>query len=84
MPRIAASADGVVSVYGGGEKLGTAKGSAELAVVVRLPGRPIGLVKLVVLGERASLAPREVLSQLETMWKLFDIRGAQLPLDPGG
>jgi hypothetical protein len=83
MPRVAASADGVVSVYGAGEKLGTAKGSAELAVVVRLPDRPVGLVKLLVLGESATLAPREVLTQLEAMWKLFDIRGAGLPGEPG-
>jgi hypothetical protein len=83
MPRIAASADGGVSVYGAGEKLGTAGGGAEVAVVVRLPGRPIGLVKLVVPGEQATLEPREVLSQLEAMWRLFDIRGAELPPVPG-
>ena len=79
--RLAASADGSVSVYGEGGKLGTAKGESMLGVVVRLPGRPVGVVTLTVLGKSASLEPHEALAQLGAMWRRFAIRGAELPPD---
>jgi hypothetical protein len=51
--------------------------------LTRRRDRPVELVKLLVLAEPATLASREVLRQLEAMWKLFDIHGAGLPSEPG-
>jgi hypothetical protein len=50
-----------------------------IAVIVRLPGRPTGLVSMMVFGKEASDSPNTVMAQVGSMWKLFAVEGAPLP-----
>lgn len=78
-PLIAASADGTVRVRCIGIRLGTPKAVTVTDVVIRLPRRPVGYVSLMAIGKQASIAPRVVMAQLESMWQLFAVQGVTLP-----
>jgi hypothetical protein len=59
--------------------LGDQPAQAIVAVIVRLPDRPVGLVGLELVGQDATDDPDEVKSLVAEMWRTFDVQGAPLP-----
>jgi len=78
-PLLASSADSAVQVRSMSAHLGAADAVTYIAVVVRLPERPTGLVELALFGSKATDSPAEVLAHLDTAWQAFAIRGVTLP-----
>ncbi len=78
-PIVASSADGTVVVRCVGAHIGTAHTLALVDVVVHLPGRPVGIVGVVVKGRAATTAQSKVMAQLAHVWRHFSITGAMMP-----
>jgi hypothetical protein len=78
-PLLASSADSTVQVRSMSAHLGTADAVTYIAVVVRLPERPTGLVELALFGSEATDSPAEVLAHLDSAWQAFAVRGVTLP-----
>jgi hypothetical protein len=78
-PLVTRSADGVVEVRCFAARLGTAKACVYMSVVVRQPGRPVGLVELSAYGEGATDEPDRVMAQVASIWRDFSISGVDLP-----
>jgi hypothetical protein len=79
-PLIGVSNDQAIEVRCAAVRLGTAKAVETIAVIVRLPGRPTGLVTMWVFGKEASGEPTKVMAQVDSMWTLFSVQGAPLPI----
>lgn len=78
-PMVASSADGTVVVRCVGAHIGTAHALALIDVVVHLPGRPVGIVDVVVKGRAATTAQSKVMAQVAHVWRHFSITGAMMP-----
>jgi hypothetical protein len=78
-PLVASSGAGTVEVRSVAVRVGTPKALSMISVIVRLPGQPTGDVTMMVYGRKASDAPQVVLDQANSMWTLFDVKGAALP-----
>jgi hypothetical protein len=78
-PLVARSVDGTTEVRCVATHIGTPDALALIAVVVRLPGRPIGLVRLDTSAHQASDDPGVVMSQVRSVWARFEVAGAEPP-----
>jgi len=78
-PLVALSDDRTTEVRCAVLYRGTAEAHAYISAVVRLPGRPTGLVLLDTYEEQASDEPQTVLRQLRAMWAQFQVTGVELP-----
>lgn len=78
-PLVASSGDSTVQVRSMSAHLGTADAVTYMAVIVRLPERPTGLVTLALFGSEATDTPAEVLAHLDTAWQAFAVSGVTLP-----
>lgn len=74
-PLIAKSRDDTIEIRASGE----ASRIVTIAVVVRRPGLPIGMVTMAVFGRHAALSTRSILSTVTRTWRVFRVRGAALP-----
>jgi hypothetical protein len=75
---IASSDDGAVEVSATLVHGGTPEATSLISVLVSSPGRPRGLISMMVVGEQASDEPAVVLAQAGSMWRLFKVQGAAL------
>lgn len=78
-PLIAISGDLTVEVRSFFTEHFGGKPMAMTYVFIHLPGRPPGRVALSAFGKQASDDPDVVMEQLRSMWRLFDVQGAELP-----
>ncbi len=78
-PLLATWSNGAIEVHGFVVRRGTPKATSMISMIVHLPGRPRGRVSLMVVGKRASDAPKVILDQAKSMWELFQVQGASLP-----
>lgn len=82
-PIVAASRDGTVVVRGIRSTYTTPQGTptamSTIAVTIREPGHPTGVVTVLAFGKNASTSPSKVIAQLRSIWRLFAVQGVTLP-----